>query len=163
MTDFARLLGALHKGSVDYIIIGGVAATIHGSSRLTQDVDVCYARNDSNLDRVVKALRPLDPYLRGAPRGLPFEWSVATLRAGLNFTLTTTAGDIDLLGEVTGGGDYGKLIDHTIDVTLFGRRTKCLDLDWLIATKRAAGRPRDLEVIAELEALREEQTTNNKG
>lgn len=156
MTDFARLLGALHRTSVDYIIIGGVAATIHGSSRLTQDIDVCYARSDSNLDRIVRALRPLKPYLRGAPRGLPFEWSAATLRAGLNFTLTTTAGDIDLLGEVTGGGTYYDLIAHTIDVTLFAHRTKCLNLEWLIATKRAAGRPRDLEAIAELEALREE-------
>jgi predicted nucleotidyltransferase len=156
VTDFVRLLGALHKTGVEYIIIGGVAATVHGSSRLTQDVDVCYARTDANLDRVVRALRPLKPYLRGAPRGLPFRWSAATLRAGLNFTLTTTAGDIDLLGEVTGGGSYDDLIAHTIEVTLFTHRTKCLNLDWLIATKRAAGRPRDLEAIAELEALREE-------
>ncbi|HYN82896.1 MAG TPA: hypothetical protein VES88_15515 [Gemmatimonadaceae bacterium] len=156
MTDFARLLGALHKTGVEHIIIGGVAATVHGSSRLTQDVDVCYARTDSNLDRIVRALRPLKPYLRGAPRGLPFQWSAATLRAGLNFTLTTTAGDIDLFGEVTGGGRYNDLLAHTIDVTLFTHRTRCLNLDWLIATKRAAGRPRDLEAIAELEALREE-------
>lgn len=156
MIDFARLFGALHKTGVEYIIIGGVAATVHGSSRLTQDVDVCYARTDANLDRVVRALRPLKPYLRGAPRGLPFEWSAATLRAGLNFTLTTTAGDIDLLGEVTGGGTYDDLMAHTMEVTLFTHRTRCLNLEWLIATKRAAGRPRDLEAIAELEALREE-------
>lgn len=155
-TDFARLLAALSRTEGEYIIIGGVAATVHGSSRLTQDIDICYSRANANLDRLVRALRPLKPYLRGAPRGLPFEWSVATLRAGLNFTLTTTAGDIDLLGEVTGGGTYNDLIDHTIDVTLFGHRTKCLNLKSLIATKRSAGRPRDLEAIAELEALREE-------
>ncbi len=156
MTDFERLFRTLHKGRVEYILIGGVAATVHGSSRLTQDVDVCYGRTDANLDRIVRALRPLEPYLRGAPRGLPFEWSARTLRAGLIFTLTTTAGDIDLLGEVTGGGGYDDLIGHTIDVTLFRTPVKCLDLEWLIATKRAAGRPRDLETIAELEALREE-------
>ncbi|MDQ3081535.1 MAG: nucleotidyltransferase, partial [Gemmatimonadota bacterium] len=69
MTDFARLLSALHRPGVEYIIIGGVAATVHGSSRLTQDVDICYERTDANLDRVVRALRPLKPYLRGAPRG----------------------------------------------------------------------------------------------
>ena len=156
MTDFARLLGALDKTGVEYILIGGVAATVHGSSRLTQDVDICYARTDANVDRLVRALRPLKPYLRGAPRGLPFEWSAATLRAGLNFTLTTTAGEIDLLGEVTGGGSYNDLMRHTIEITLFTHRTRCLNLEWLIATKRAAGRPRDLEAIAELEALREE-------
>lgn len=156
MTDFARLLGALDKTGVEYILIGGVAATVHGSSRLTQDVDICYARTDANVDRLVRALRPLKPYLRGAPRGLPFEWSAATLRAGLNFILTTIAGEIDLLGEVTGGGSYNDLIRHTIEITLFTHRTRCLNLEWLIATKRAAGRPRDLEAIAELEALREE-------
>ncbi|HEY4956092.1 MAG TPA: hypothetical protein VII02_14530 [Gemmatimonadaceae bacterium] len=156
MTDFARLLGALDKTGVEYILIGGVAATVHGSSRLTQDVDICYARTDANVDRLVRALRPLKPYLRGAPRGLPFEWSAVTLRAGLNFTLTTTAGEIDLLGEVTGGGSYNDLMRHTIEITLFTHRTRCLNLEWLIATKRAAGRPRDLEAIAELEALREE-------
>lgn len=158
MTNFGRLFAALHTTGVEYIIVGGVAATIHGSSRLTQDVDICYARTDANLDRLVRALRPLKPYLRGAPRGLPFEWSAATLRAGLNFTLTTTAGDIDLLGEITGGGAYNDMIDHTITVTLFSHDTKCLNLEWLIATKRAAGRPRDLEAIAELEALSEEIT-----
>lgn len=156
MTDFARLLSALHKARADVIIVGGVAATVHGSARLTQDVDVCYSRTDANLDRIVKALKPLEPYLRGATRGLPFEWSRATSRAGLNFTLTTTAGDIDILGEVTGGGKYEDLLGHTIAVTLFGQRAKVLNLEWLIATKRAAGRPRDLEAIAELEALREE-------
>lgn len=158
MTNFGRLFAALHTTGVEYIVVGGVAATIHGSSRLTQDVDICYARTDANLDRLVRALRPLKPYLRGAPRGLPFEWSAATLRAGLNFTLTTTAGDIDLLGEITGGGTYNEMIEHTIIVILFSHDTKCLNLEWLIATKRAAGRPRDLEAIAELEALREEIT-----
>ena len=157
MTDFAKLLRVLHEGHVECLIVGGLAATIHGSARLTQDVDVCYSRAPDNLKRLVVALKPLKPYLRGAPAGLPFEWSVATLNGGLNFTLTTTAGALDLLGEVTGGGDYAALLSHTITATLFGYEMKCLDLDWLIKTKRAAGRPRDLEAIAELEALREER------
>lgn len=156
MTDFERLLAVLSRANVDFIVIGGLAATIHGSARLTQDVDVSYSRSDANLERLVKALKPLKPYLRGAPRGLPFEWSVVTLRAGLNFTLETTAGSIDLLGEVPGGGNYEALLPHTISVKLFKHDVRCLDLDWLIRTKRAAGRPRDLEAIAELEALREE-------
>ena len=156
MTDFGKLLGALSDAEVAFVVIGGVAATIHGSARLTQDVDVCYERSEANLARLVKALAPLKPYLRDAPARLPFEWSVDTLRAGLNFTLTTKVGDIDLFGEVAGGGRYENLIGNTITVTLFGHATHCLNLDWLIRTKRAAGRARDLEAIAELEALREE-------
>ena len=156
MTDFARLFGALAKGRVEFVLVGGVAATVHGSSRLTQDVDIVYARTDANLKRLVAALKPLRPYLRGAPAGLPFQWSAETLRAGLNFTLTTTAGDLDLLGEIVGGGSYRDLVPHTVTIALFGHSTTCLNLDWLIRTKRAAGRPRDLEAVAELEVLREE-------
>lgn len=157
MTDFAKLLGVLHDARVECIVVGGLAATIHGSARLTQDVDISYARSDANLERIVRALEPLAPYLRGAPPGLPFEWSIATLRTGLNFTLTTSAGALDLLGEIPGGGRYEDLLPHTIVVDLFSYEVRCLDLPTLIRTKRAAGRPRDLDAIAELEALREER------
>ncbi len=156
MTQLEQLLSALHEAGVEFIIVGGVAARAHGSSRLTDDIDISYARSPANLARIVTALGPLKPYLRGAPPGLPFDWSVQTLRAGLNFTLTTTAGPIDLLGEITGGGQYDDLLPHVLTITIFGHDTQLLDLPWLIRVKRAAGRPKDLEVIAELEALQEE-------
>lgn len=156
MTDFEGLLRALRDQDVGFIIVGGLAATVHGSARLTQDIDVVYNRSDDNLARLVDALTPFDPYLRDVPAGLPFEWSAATLKRGLNFTLTTKKGEIDLLGEITGGGGYADLLEHTVQVELFGAVLRCLDLPMLIQTKRAAGRPRDLEAIAELEALRGE-------
>ena len=157
MTDFGALVEALVNAKVEFAIVGGLAATVHGSARLTQDINVAYARSDTNLERLADSLAPLAPYPRGAPAGLPFEWSVATLRSGLNFTLTTTAGDIDLLGEITGGGAYDDLLPHTLEIELFGHRCLCLDLEWLIRTKRAAGRPRDFETVAELLVLREER------
>ena len=156
MTQLERLLGALSDGGVRFIIIGGVAARAHGSARLTDDLDISYARDAANLKRLVKALKPLKPYLRGAPPGLPFDWSEETLRAGLNFTLTTNAGSIDLRGEIIGGGQFNDLSSHSLTITLFGRDVQLLDLPWLIRVKRAAGRPKDLEIIAELEALQEE-------
>lgn len=162
MKGLPRLLSALHKADVQFIVVGGIAATAHGSARVTQDIDVSYARDDGNIDRLVRALRPLKPYLRGAPAGLPFEWSARTIRAGLNFALTTTAGDIDLLGEIVGGGRYQDLAAHTVTVSLYGHDTKILDLPWLIRVKRAAGRPKDLEVIAELEALQEEMDARRR-
>jgi hypothetical protein len=161
MTGIERLLGALSDAGVEFILIGGVAARAHGSARITQDVDISYSRSIENLRLIVKALAPFSPYLRGAPRGLPFEWSVATLKAGLNFALTTSAGDIDLLGEIVGGGRYDDLAPHAITVTIFGHETLLLDLPWLIQVKRAAGRPKDLEVIAELEVLLEERDREN--
>jgi predicted nucleotidyltransferase len=153
--EFRSLLGALVENDVAFILVGGVAATVHGSSRLTSDVDVVYRRSPENIAKLAAALAPLEPSLRGAPPGLPFRLDTETIRHGLNFTLSTRAGALDLLGEITGGGGWEQLADHTIEVELFGLSCKCLDLDTLIAVKRAAGRPRDLETVAELEAVRD--------
>jgi hypothetical protein len=157
VTDFAGLLRALGGTGVDFILVGGAAAVAHGSTRLTLDLDVVYWRNLQNLRRLVRALAPHDPYLRGAPPGLPFRWDVATLERGLNFTLITSLGAIDLFGEIAGGGSYESLLPDTIELEVYGLKCRCLSLQRLIAVKRAAGRPRDLEAIAELEAIVEEK------
>ena len=156
MTDLPGLLGLLLDAGVDFIVIGGVAGVAHGAARNTQDIDIVYDRAPENLARLVAALRPHHPYLRGAPPGLPFLWDEKTLKSGLNFTLVTDLGPIDLLGEVTGGGTYRDLAPHAIELEVFGRRCRCLGLEKLIAVKRAAGRPKDFEAIAELEVILEE-------
>lgn len=125
--------------------------------RLTRDIDMVYSRSEENIRRLVAALAPLKPYLRGAPPGLPFLWDAKTIRMGLNFTLTCTAGEIDLLGEVTGGGTFEQLLPHCEEIRLFGDTYRCVDLPTLIHLKRAAGRPKDFEALAELEALLEER------
>ncbi len=157
MTDFHALIRVLRESAVEFIIVGGAAATAHGSARLTLDLDVVYHRSSENIARVVAALRPLQPYLRGAPPGLPFDWSEETIKKGLNFTLITTLGALDLLGEITGGGGYDDLRPDTTRVDIAGFECLCLSLERLIQVKRAAGRPKDLEAIAELEAIHEEQ------
>ncbi len=157
MIDFNRLLLALVKGKVEFVIVGGVAATLHGSARLTMDLDVVYGRSKENIRRLVRALAPLHPYLRGAPSGLPFHFDVETVNAGLNFTLTTNAGPLDLLGEMAGGFTYEVVSKRSKFVMLSGMRCRVIDIDALIEAKLAAGRPKDLEVIAELEIIREER------
>lgn len=138
------------------MVVGGVAGNILGAARLTYDVDVVYSRTALNLERLARTLKPYQPYLRGAPPGLPFSLDVSTLRNGLNFTLTTSLGDLDLLGEVAGGGGYKELLPHTFMVAAIGVQFRCVDLPTLIKLKRAAGRPKDLESIAELQALLQE-------
>jgi hypothetical protein len=137
------------------VIVGGAAATAHGSARLTQDLDIVYDRSSVNLERLVRALGPHEPYLRGAPPGLPFRLDADTLQRGLNFTLTSKLGDVDLLGEIIGGGGYDALEPHSVPMELFGSRCLILGLDKLIEVKRAAGRPKDLDALAELVAIRE--------
>jgi hypothetical protein len=157
LIDIETGLRVLAGAEVDFIVVGGVAARAHGSARLTNDLDVLYRRAPENLARVVAALAGHSPYLRGAPPGLPFQWDAETLRRGLNFTLTTAFGDLDLLGEITGGGAYEDLLPVSTPIEAFGVEVRCLNLEPLIHVKRAAGRPKDLEAIAELQALREER------
>jgi hypothetical protein len=153
MTRFADLLRALEL--TDFIVVGGVAAAAHGSPRSTVDVDVVYGRARENLERIVAALAPHHPYLRDAPPGLPFRLDLPTVSAGLNFTLTTDLGWLDLLGEIPGGGRYEDLLPHSITAQAFGLSCRILDLDTLIRVKRAAGRAKDLVALAELELLRD--------
>jgi hypothetical protein len=104
--EFDTVFGVLVRGGVEFVVIGGAAATIHGSARVTRDLDIVYRRTPENMRRMVDALSPYSPYLRGAPAGFSFRWDAETLRRELNFTLTTSIGDFDLLGEVTGGGNF---------------------------------------------------------
>jgi hypothetical protein len=156
VTDFKAALGALVGAGVRFIIVGGAAATAHGAARLTQDLDVVYARDPGNIRRLTNALAPHAPYLRGVPPGLPFRFDDATVKRGLNFTLTTSLGDLDLLGEIVGGGGFDALVPDTVELELFGLRCLCLNLGKLVEVKRAAGRPKDLEALAELESLLEQ-------
>ena len=155
--DFEKALATLTGGGVEFIVIGGVAGALHGSAFITQDLDVVYARHRENIRRLAAALQPHQPYLRGAPKGLPFQWDERTIRNGLNFTLTTSFGDLDLLGEATGGGAYADLLPHSCEVSGFGVRFRLLNLDKLIVLKRAAGRPKDLAVVAELQGILEKR------
>lgn len=156
-TAFAQLLRVLCDAEVEFILVGGFAGNIHGTARVTYDVDVVYARSRTNLEKLVTCLAPLQPYLRGAPPGLPFQFDLRTLCQGLNFTLVTSLGHLDLLGEVAGGGTYESLAAHTQEMQLGTTKFRCVNLEKLIELKRAAGRPKDLEAIAELEALRQER------
>ena len=114
-TRFDRFLPLLTEANVRFIIVGGFAATLHGSARLTLDLDLVYARDREDLDRLATALVPLHPYLRGAPPGLPFMLDADTLRRGLNFTLRTDWGSLDLLGEIAAGRGYAELLPETVE------------------------------------------------
>ena len=81
--EFQTLLASLKRNDVHFVIVGGLAATLHGSARVTYDLDILYDRSAENLSRIVAALQPFDPYLRGAPRGLPFKFDAETLKRGL--------------------------------------------------------------------------------
>ena len=148
-------LKSLIENKVEFVIIGGVAIIAHGVPYATFDLDFCYARSLENLKKIVAALAPFKPRLRGFPTNLPFTWDQRTLQNGTNFTLETDIGDIDLLGEVAGVGSYAEVFANSTTLKLFDDDVRVLSLDDLIKAKRAAGRPKDLFVLPQLETLQE--------
>ena len=148
-----RLLG---RHRVRWVLIGGLAAITHGAPLVTQDVDVCYARDDEDLDRLAGALREVNAALRGADPDLPFRLDAQTLRRGDAFTLTTDVGWLDLLGTPSGTAGYEDLARTADAFDVFGQRILVASVEDLIRMKRAAGRPKDLLALEELGALRDE-------
>jgi len=148
-----RLLG---RHGVGYVVIGGLAAVTHGAPIVTQDVDVCYARDPANLERLAAALGEVHAYLRGADPGLPFRMDARTLAKGDAFTLTTDLGWIEIIATPSGTDGYEDLARTADAFQLFGHRVLIAAVDDLIRMKRAAGRPKDLLATEELGALRQE-------
>jgi predicted nucleotidyltransferase len=157
MRLLTQLLTGLLDGGVAFVVVGGAAATAHGSAIPTFDLDICYARDRANLERLARTVAAWHPKLRGAPPDIPFLWDAETLRRGLNFTLATDLGPLDLLGEVAGVGGYEHARPRAAEVRVFGVSCAVLSLHDLIAAKRAAGRTKDLAALPELEALLEAQ------
>jgi predicted nucleotidyltransferase len=155
MLDIERELKLLAEHHIDCVIVGGIAARAHGSSYETSDLDICYARDPDNLNKLAIALHSVHATFRGAPSDIPFRLEAQTLRHGLNFTFDTDIGPLDLLGEVRGVGGYSHCLEGCIQIEMFGNVFKVLALDKLIVAKRTAGRPKDVAMLPELEAILE--------
>jgi hypothetical protein len=147
------MLSGLIAGKVRFVVVGGLAAAAHGSSRVTNDLDICYDALDGNLVALASLLARWKAYPRGVESGLPFIMDDRTLRGAPILTLTSNEGDIDVMDRIAGIGTYADVRKHSERITALGVSFSVLDLPSLIKAKRAAGRPRDFEHLPELEAL----------
>lgn len=154
--DPLRLLLELNQAGVRYVVIGAAAGRILGSPSMTSDLDVCYARDQTNLAAMATMLQRVGARLRGADPGLPFRLDAKTIGNGDSFTFETDFGDLDILGIPAGTSGYDDLIKNAILVDLDGLEVRIASIDDLIRMKRAAGRPKDLVEVEILGALREE-------
>jgi len=154
MLDAPAILRQLIQHDVEFVVIGGLAMITHGSAHVTDDLDICYARTEKNVRAVATAFEALRPTLRGAPPGLPFRFDAPTILAGLNFTLTTDLGPVDLIGEVAGIGGFDEVLAASDTHVVAGLSVHVLSLEGLIAAKKAAGRLKDQAHLLELEELR---------
>lgn len=153
------MIHGLSNAGVGYVVIGGVAARAHGSVRITEDLDICYAPNGDNLERLAGLLAAWHAYPRGIETGLPFIMDRRTLVNAPVMTLITREGALDIFDRVEGVGDFADVKASSVPVEA-GVRFLALSLEGLLRAKRAAGRPKDIEQIPELEALIELRSTH---
>jgi hypothetical protein len=147
------MLHGLTEARVRFVVVGGVAAAAHGSTFVTNDLDVCYDAVATNVDRLAALLREWRAYPRGVEPGLPFFMDAKQFHITPVMTLSTREGEIDVLDRVDGVGDYRVVYERSVALRAFDVRFRVLDLAALIAAKRAAGRPKDIAQLTELEAL----------
>lgn len=145
----------LVEAEVRFVVIGGVAATAHGSPRITEDLDICYDPAVDNRRRLADTLASWDAYLRGVEPGLPFVMDERTLRITPVMTLITSRGQIDVMDAVLGVGDFGAVRRESEEVVAAGVRFRVLSLRALIRAKHATGRRKDRDQLPALEALLE--------
>jgi transcriptional regulator with XRE-family HTH domain len=147
------LLGALIRHGVDFVVVGGVAGWVHGSAYPTYDLDVAYARDRMNLERLAAALVELKVRWRGGPPDLPIELDATMLDNGANFTFDTPFGRFDVLGELSGVRDYEDLRREARIESYRGLDVRVASIDHLIAMKRSANRVKDRLMLLELKEI----------
>lgn len=160
--DMKKLFQELHLHGVAFIVVGGAAGMAHGMNYLTDDLDICYERKNMNYSALVKTLTPAHPKLRTRDGAIPFLFDEKTLKNGLNFTLETDWGSIDLMGEVPGVGNYQRILPQSVEFEFYGTPVKTIALDQLIQAKQTAGREKDRLHLLQLEAIRDSLRAQKK-
>jgi hypothetical protein len=152
-----ELLGPLVRHGVDFVVVGGVAGLVHGSSYPTYDLDVAYARGPANAVRLAAALEEIGVRLRGAQPDLPFRLDAQTIDSGANFTFITPYGDLDVLADVGGVRSFAELRATASEKQIAGYAVRVASIDHLIAMKRASNRTKDKLMLEEYIVIADEQ------
>jgi hypothetical protein len=150
-SDFPNLLKRLNEFEVDYILVDGMAANIHGSTITTLDCDIVVSLDSENLSKLEKALSIFMPTFRHKKPPQTFDEDMAMKGGWKNIYLDTSAGILDCLGDIKGLGDYAECNSRSIEVDLGGFTIRVLTREALIEAKKAMGRPKDLLTVAQLE------------
>lgn len=154
--DLESLLDALVGAGVEFIVVGGAAAVLHGAPVTTQDVDIVPRTDEANLARLTTLLASLDARIRDVA-GREIRPDPAALRGAGQTRLTTRRGPLDLLPRLHDGRDYADLLPHAVELTDGALRLLVLDLPTLIAVKSGTGRLRDQLLLPVLIALERER------
>jgi len=157
VSEINRLLQRLCDAEIDFVIVGGFAGVLHGSSLVTRGLDVCAVLSNENVEKLRAALRDLRPTHRLTPQKLSFLENPESGVAIRNLHLRTELGPVDVLSSILGIGEFERVRSKSIEIELFGRRCRVIGLDDLIQAKEALGREKDLLAVKELKAIREKK------
>ena len=149
-----NLLERLVKADVDFVVVGGFAGIVHGCTYVTQDIDICCDFSPPNLLSLQRAISDLDPVHRMTPNRKALQLTEQTCGQFKNLYLDTKIGQLDCLSFVDGLGGYNRVEPESELVEVGEMKVRVLSLDALIKTKRAMNRPRDMETILQLKAIR---------
>jgi len=152
--EYEKIIQMLADSEVEFVVIGGVALVLLGSATITTDFYAMVKRSKENAARIAAALEPYHQRPRGLDPGLPSPWDTGFVSNMSVLTLETDLGDIDFLTEPDGAPPYGELEARAVSLEVCDRQVAVAHIDDLIAMKRAAGRPKDLIHIMELQAIK---------
>ncbi|MBX3694621.1 MAG: nucleotidyltransferase [Steroidobacteraceae bacterium] len=157
MAHLNRLIERLTDAGIDFVVVGGFAGMLHGSTLVTRDLDVCVVLSADNVARLREAFRDLRPRHRFASPKHSFLDNPEPGVALNNLYLETELGPIDFLGSIKGVGDFECVRAGSIEIELFGRRCRVMSIESLIQAKQAMGRDKDMIAVKELRAIAEKQ------
>jgi hypothetical protein len=144
------------ENEVEFLVVGGVCAVLHGAPVATFDLDIVPERSEVNVERLLRALQGLDAIYRDLA-GRTLRPEVTGLRGPGHHRLMTRSGPLDVLGEIGAHRDHAALSPRSRDVEVGeGLKVRVLDLDALIETKTEAGRAKDLATLPTLSRTLEE-------
>ena len=154
MQGYEKLLNRLIDNEVEFVLIGGFAAIVHGCTTMTQDVDICCSFDEPNMKKLLAALDGFNPLHR--EKKSPLGKDAEVLARFKNLYLLTDLGALDILSMVEGLGQYEDVLKHSVALDLFEKSCNVLDIDGLIASKKGMGRPKDDEAIFQLKAIKDQ-------
>jgi len=153
MRELGDILGLLLAQGVEFVLVGGYAAVVHGASFITRDIDICVRFSPNNLAKLDAALRDLHPWHRMTPQHLPFVLDPEASTRWKNLYLATDWGEVDCLGAISGIGEFDVVLARSVEMDFSFGRCRVLDLEALIEAKQAMGRPHDLLTVTQLKAI----------
>jgi len=150
MLSLGDLLQKLIDAEIDFVLIGGYAGVVHGSTMVTRDLDICALITPEQIEKLRTCLKEFHPTHRMTPKRLSFLDFPEDTKGVKNIYLETDLGVLDVISEVTGVGDFSRLSSQAIEIELYGRKCKVISVEDLIKAKEAMGRDKDKAVVKEL-------------